>query len=92
MRTRFHSRRDRLVHEALWQGVPIVAIPAAVDQSMNTDMLSRSEPASASQNRTQRPRHRAALGKLQPIGHLQTEIQQTGGADRAADAVEALIA
>lgn len=79
--------------EALWQGVPMVAIPAAVDQFTNANMLQAigagvhlPEPDATPDT------IRAALGQLQPIGHLQTELRQTGGANRAADAVEVLIA
>lgn len=79
--------------EALWQGVPMVAIPAAVDQFMNADMLQAIGAGVRLSEQDATPETiRAALGQLQPIGHLQMEVRQTGGADRAADAVEALIA
>lgn len=79
--------------EALWSGVPTVAVPQAVDQFLNAETLERIgagvrlgaiEPAAL---RSAVAAARACAGRVRA---LQGEVRTTGGPVPAADAVERL--
>jgi len=77
-------------NEALWYGVPVVAVPQAVDQFANAATL---EQLGAGVQLSDTP-IREAVDKARACAprakELQRQVRAAGGVDRAADAVERL--
>jgi MGT family glycosyltransferase len=77
-------------NEALWYGVPVVAVPQAVDQFANAATL---EAIGAGVQLNDTPIREAvaqARGCASRARELRAEVRREGGVDKAADAVERL--
>jgi MGT family glycosyltransferase len=82
--------------EGLWYGVPMVAIPQAVDQPSNADQLEaigvgrhlRADPPSASEIREAILQTAADPQVRLRLNEIRGELHLVGGPDHAADAVE----
>ena len=82
--------------EGLWYGVPMVAIPQAVDQPSNADRLEaigagrhlRTDPPSAPEIRKAIKEVATDLQVRLRLNEIRDELQCVGGPSHAADAVE----